>query len=362
MATVQRSNSGKNKKSKKNSGMSKKVMYAIYGIMGVVLLASVILIIANLPSDTDNTDVDTLPDITDDVVKQDTFKISDDTVLSNELYKNAADFGEDGDLAIKQAVALYKDASAESIPVIISENVDGKLPNADLRPRIASAKILNDETVGWLRIEGTNMNFAVVQSLLNNGYYTSKGYDKNYSYYGVIWAAFNNLFGSRDELSKNTVLFGHNWKNIYASPRVGSESDIMLEQLAAYCYTDYATEHPIINFSIQSEELNWVVVSAFYTEDYWADANSHLDFDYVDPDLTNEQTQLFIDEITKRSEYTSDIELSVEDKFLTISTCTRAKGNTDRQRFVVVAKLLGADEELPVPNYVDNPSPKAPVL
>lgn len=363
----------KKHQSKKSGSMTPKTMVIVYGVLGIVLIVSLILIFVNKNSnnkDESKPDENVIP--TQGTVQEDDFKINDDTSFKNKI--TLSDFDKNDDVAISQAVALYENqGGASSVPMIMLDNVDGKLQQPDLRPRIAAAKLRNDDTVGWFRIKNSNMNFAVVQSVQGNNYYTAKGYDKEYSYhaygstkkysnYGVIWSSFENVFTSREELSRNTVLFGHNWENIFASPRVSSEGDIMFEQLAAYCYADYAGSHPIINFSIESEDLSWVVVSAFYTEDYWSTKNKHLDFDYVDANLTNEQTQLFIDEIVKRSEYTSDIELSADDKFLTLSTCTRAKGKTDTQRFVVVAKLLGADEQIPTPTYTKNPSPKAPLL
>ena len=56
----------------------------------------------------------------------------------------------------------------------------------------------------------TNINYPVVVGP-DNLYYSAKGYDKNYSYYGVIWADSDTKFGNRNQISQNTVLYGHNW-------------------------------------------------------------------------------------------------------------------------------------------------------
>jgi len=358
---------------KKTNVMKKKTLIIIYSLLGVVLLASLVLIFASLKPNEKQVLREEVPDVMARASSEDdVFKINSDTELSNRLVVSSSEFSDDGDLAVAQALALHNEDTA-SVPMIMLDNVDGKLNYPDLRSRVAAAKLRNEDTVGWFRVNNSNMNFAVVQNLETNNYYTEKGYDKEYSYhsygsakrysdYGVVWASRQNVFTSREDLSTNTVLFGHNWENIFASPRVSNENDIMFEQLAAYCYADYAQSHPLINFSIESEDLQWVVVSAFYTEEEWTFRNNHLDFNYINADLTNEQTQLFIDEITARGEYTSDVEMDTDDKFLTLSTCTRARGNTETQRFVVVAKLLERGEELPAPVYTVNPSPKAPLL
>lgn len=349
-------------KNKNGVSLSPKQLIIIFGLLVVVVILAVVLITSGKKTDKPDQKEDTTVMANTSSNEKDTFKINDQTVLSNKIDKSSVHFEKNGDLALQQAVAIYQQAEKGDIPMMLSENVDGKQIAPDLRSRVAVSKLRNDDTIGWFRINNSNMNFAVVQNEQDINYYTSKGYDKEYSYYGVIWTSTENKFTARDDLSTNTVMFGHNWKNIYASPRVDNANDIMFEQLAAYCYADYAQSHPIINFSIESEELNWVVVSAFYTEDYWQERNSHLDFNYIDANLTSAQTELFISEIEKRSEFNTDIELSAEDRFLTISTCTRAKGSTDRQRFVVVAKLLGPDDEIPTPTYTNNTSPKAPLL
>ena len=52
------------------------------------------------------------------------------------------------------------------------------------KANIASWKAKNSDVVGWLRIPNTNINYPVVVGP-DNLYYSAKGYDKNYSYYGV---------------------------------------------------------------------------------------------------------------------------------------------------------------------------------
>lgn len=273
-----------------------------------------------------------------------------------------------------EATELARQYEIDQIPMILTANTDGNQTEPSFQSRIQAAKEYNDETVGWIRIKGTGINFAVVQSKKNNNYYESLGYDKKYSHhvwgsgtrkygdYGVIWAAFNSNLTSREDLSDNTVIFGHNWENISATPRMSSSQDIMMEHIVGYTYTEYAQENPYINFSIDGEDMTWVIVAGFYTEDYWSEGSKILDFDYVDTEFTDAQKELFISEIQSRSQFSTDDVMTVDDKFLTISTCTRAKGSRSDQRFAVVARLVREDEELPELTYTDNPNIKAPVF
>lgn len=270
---------------------------------------------------------------------------------------------------------LDSDMENTDIPMILGEdNVNGSLLQPSLKTLIAAAKLRNEATVGWLRIRNTNMDFAVLYNPDNVDFYNtrtyddkavtytsaSKGYNGYTSKYSCVWGHPMAGFGpTRDDLKFNTVLFGHNWRNIYATPRVDDPKDIMMEQLAAYCLVDYAQEHQYINFSMENDDMTWLVVAAYYTEDYWQDFDKTLDFNYIYADLDNdEQKERYIKEILDRSEYTCDYDLDINDKFLTISTCTRAKGSSDRQRFVVAAVLLDKEEGLPDVVYTKNPSPK----
>ena len=130
---------------------------------------------------------------------------------------------------------------------------------------IASWKAQNSDVVGWLRIPNTNINYPVVVGP-NNNYYSSLGYDKNYSYYGVIWADSDTKFGTSSQISQNTVLYGHNWTNYTATPFIGRAADIMFGQLPSFHYINFCRSTPYIHYSTEAQSLTWKVFAVFYTE------------------------------------------------------------------------------------------------
>ena len=111
------------------------------------------------------------------------------------------------------------------------------------KANIASWKAKNSDVVGWLRIPNTNINYPVVVGP-DNLYYSAKGYDKNYSYYGVIWADSDTKFGTSSQISQNTVLYGHNWTNYTANPFIARASDIMFGQLPSFHYLNFCKNTP----------------------------------------------------------------------------------------------------------------------
>ena len=63
-----------------------------------------------------------------------------------------------------------------------------------------------------------------------------------------------------------------------------------------------------------------------------------------------------------RSRHNFDVEVTTSDKILTLSTCTRAYGASDQQRFVVMARLLREGEQVKAITVTDNPNPVLPSL
>lgn len=207
---------------------------------------------------------------------------------------------------------------------------------------------INSDVVGWLKVPGTNINYAVVHADDVN-YYTSRGYDKPYSYYGVIWTNPGSAGGATaDTLPPNTVLYGHNWTNYSATPRIGNANDIMFAQLTGYHYLSTAQSYPYFYYSTNEGQFVVKIFACFYTE---------LAFQYNQPYLDVSATAA---EAKARSRHTFDVDVNSSDKLVTLSTCTRAYGQTSNQRFVVMGRLLRPGETIEPVTVTANPNHKQP--
>ena len=213
-------------------------------------------------------------------------------------------------------------------------------------------RALNSDVVGWLRIPNTNINYPVVVGP-NNNYYTSLGYDKNYSYYGVIWADSDTKFGTSSQISQNTVLYGHNWTNYTATPFIGRAADIMFGQLPSFHYINFCRSTPYIHYSTEAQSMTWKVFAVFYTEE---------SFNYIASDPGTSGLQYIINEAKARSLHDFNVDVNASDKILTLSTCTRAYGQTNQQRFVVMARLMRPGETISEVSITPNPDFKRPQL
>ena len=195
---------------------------------------------------------------------------------------------------------------------------------------------LNGDVKAWLKNPGTIIKYPVLQNASEDHYYLHRGLDRGESYYGVLWTQTATQFGTGDSLSSNNVIYGHNWKNCRwnAAPSTYYAGQQMFESLLSYHYTSWAEQYPYIYYSTPSEEMAFVIFACFYTEgtDWYINAEGNI--------------SSVISGAQSRSRHIFNVDVNSSDKLLTLSTCTRFYGNTDNQRFVVMARLLRPGEEM----------------
>lgn len=197
---------------------------------------------------------------------------------------------------------------------------ESSIPNEDTTPKdnrnpiIVALKELNDETVGWLNVPGTNIDYPVVKAK-DNAYYLRHNFKKEKDYNGWV---FMNYLNSAEMLDKNTIIFAHN--RYYSNIMFGT-----LNKVGKKTWYQNIKDN-LITYSDINKEMKWEVFAAYtvpVTDDYLETNFS------TDEDFNN-----FIKMIRSRSVISSDLEIKSTDKILTLSTC--ADINT---RFVVHAVL-----------------------
>lgn len=240
-------------------------------------------------------------------------------------------------------------SSSSSTPAVFNPNSLGSSGASG----IAAAKAKNNDVKGWLKVPGTNINYPVLHHATDVNYYMARDLSKGQSKNGVIWADPDATFGTASDLPKNTVIYGHNWTNISANPRIGDSSDLMFAQLTAFHHLNFAKVTPYIYYSTEAEEMVWKVFAAFYTD---------IGFNYIDANPSDATFANVISGAKARSRHNYDVDVKTSDKIITLSTCTRAYGSSDRQRFVVMARLLRSGEDTVAVNISSNPSPVLPKL
>ena len=208
----------------------------------------------------------------------------------------------------------------------------------------------NSDVKAWIRIPGTNINHPVLQSSRGDHYYCHLNWQGGASHNGCLWTPMATSFGTGDTLSSNTVIYGHNWRNCRwnTAPNTYYPGMAMLESLLSYHYTSWAEQYPYIYYSTPSEQMTFVIFACFYTE--------ATDW-YIQPSA---DAGYLASEAKSRSRHNFNVDVSSGDKILTLSTCTRFYGNTNNQRFVVMARLMRPGEVIGPVSVSYNPNHRQP--
>lgn len=174
---------------------------------------------------------------------------------------------------------------------------------------------INKDTVGWLTVNNTRIDYPVVQAK-DNDYYLKRDYYQSKNRHGWIFMDYRN---NPDELNENTIIYGHNLANqtMFGTLRYA---------LNSYWYKKSANQ--IITFNTPNENMKFQIFSIYTIPT----TNDYLDITFPTTDVF----QAYIDLVKGRSIYDFNIEVTTDDKILTLSTC--ANGND--KRLVIHAKLI----------------------
>ena len=178
----------------------------------------------------------------------------------------------------------------------------------------------NPDLIGWLTIDGTDIDLPVVQTPGNNEYYLRRGFDRFYAVGGTLFLD-ERCSVSADAPTANWLIYGHNMHD-------GS----MFGQLVRYRDEDFYKAHPTFTFDTLYEGGTWQVVAAVDTA-LGADALPYYTFFDADTKL---DWQHRVRAITEKALYDTGVMPEYGAQLLTLSTCGDTHPDTDA-RFALLA-------------------------
>ena len=178
-----------------------------------------------------------------------------------------------------------------------------------------SLKEKNSDIVAYLKVNGTNIDYVVVKGN-DNSYYLNHNIYKEYNIAGSIFMDYHNKLDGKD---RNIVIYGHNTSD-------GSMFGTLKNTLNKDWYEN--EENREIVLATEDEEYYYQVFSTYSVK-----PNNY----YINTQFDNDKKfDSFIKDLKVKSIYNYNVEVSKEDKILTLSSCY---GNSSR-RVVLHAKLI----------------------
>ena len=244
------------------------------------------------------------------------------------------------------AEQMSQNSNAHSNNVIENSdlNEEPKYPEGMLA-KYAQLYDANDDLSGWISIPALQIELPIAKGT-NNDYYRNRDIFKKYTMYGVPF--FDYRMTDLKNLHRNTVLYGHNMRS----------DDLIFGMLENYRTIEGYKSAPVIECNTIYGDHTWFVYGVFISNAYEAQDNGYV-FPYNFIDISDAKFVDYINEIDKRKFYTTGVDLNVNDKILTLSTCCY---DFPDARLVVVARLRRPGESISVDtsNAYYNQNPKYP--
>lgn len=175
----------------------------------------------------------------------------------------------------------------------------------------------NSDTVGWIKVDGTKVNYPVVQYDDNN-YYLNHAFNKTDNISGWIFADYRNDFS---DFGRNTIIYGHNMNN---KTMFGSIPSMLSSSYLNNSNNNY------IKLSTPNTNTIWKVFSIYIIEP---------EVYYIKTNFYNENFGNWLNTMKERSVYDFGVDVDENDKVLTLSTCD----NTGTKRIAVHAKMINIE-------------------
>jgi len=182
----------------------------------------------------------------------------------------------------------------------------------------------NSDFIGWLKIDGTPIDYPVMLTPTNEEYYLHRNFYKQYDYNGTLFCE-----AEIDPIrpSDNITIYGHHIKG-----------GIMFHDLDNFKSKEFYEEHKTFIFDTIYRWGTYEIVAVYRT-----DVNPGS-FEYWNvQDCTEEEFNEYVQFFTRKAIYKTDLIDSVEygDKLISLSTCAY---HVENGRLVVVAKLIKSEE------------------
>lgn len=199
-------------------------------------------------------------------------------------------------------------------------------------PEYAKLYEENQDLIGWLSIEGTVIDYPVMQTPEDECYYLKRDFYGEDNENGCLImdtdsvvgvGKADNCYQNGTSPSTNLIIHGHTMK-----------SGEMFGDLPLYRDEEYGKAHETICFDSLYEHREYELIAVFYSQVYYQSQDVFKYYQFFQAD-TQEEFDDWYENIKKLSLYETGVTASFGDEFITLSCCSY---HVEDGRFVVVAK------------------------
>ena len=163
----------------------------------------------------------------------------------------------------------------------------------------------NDDIVGKIKIEGTNILHYILQSS-DNDYYLNHNIKKEEDIAGAVFMDYRN-----NKEDKKILIFGHNARTLKTVP---------FHDLEKFKDKDFYDKHKYIEIELDGEKSKWLIFSYLIVS---KDDNWHMTLNYNDDEWVRHLNYL-----KDNSIYDTKVNVSSEDRIVILQTCNYDKENS----------------------------------
>lgn len=203
------------------------------------------------------------------------------------------------------------------------ETTQGTEPTVEIPIDFQSLQAQNSDVYAWIQVPGTEVDYPILQSPDDNGYYLDHDINKEEKAEGAIFAENYNTKTFEDP---NTVIYGHDMKN-----------GTMFQSLHRYMDRSFFDANRDVTIYLPDKILHYKIFAAYLYD------NRHLlmSFDF----WNKEEYQQYLNNIFSMRDMNSFVDTSMEvtneDKIITLSTCY---AGISTQRYLVQAVLVSIEQ------------------
>jgi len=181
-------------------------------------------------------------------------------------------------------------------------------------------KNINSDIVGWIKMNDTMIDYPILHCT-NNQAYLNLDYKKEYNYAGSIFLDYRNEKNFFDDYN---IIYGHNLS-------VGG----MFSDIAKYNDKDFFDKHLEGTLTTLDKEYKIEVITYSIIN-----VNDNLPYNLLFK--KNGSTLELLNYFKEKAKYINDIDYSLNDKLLLLSTCDN---DSMDQRLVLLARIVNVDNE-----------------